>query len=104
MKTSPLFATVLLALGLVFAAVGCSTAPRLTASAPRRATTYALVVSVNGGQPPTDAQWAVLQKKLSAMLAARGLVLVTDPTYADKLIHVQYFPDADDPTRLSSAA
>jgi hypothetical protein len=98
MKRTSLLATALLALGFVFSTTGCATASRSTATAPKHTPTYALIVSVSGGLAPTDAQWATMQKKFADALEARGLVLVTDPTYADKLIQVLFVPDIDDPT------
>ncbi len=95
MKRTSLLATALLALGLIFAATGCSTL--FTPAAANRQITCALIVSVSGGGAPTDAQWATMQKNFAALLEARGLVLVTDPTFADKLIQVLFVPDAIDP-------
>ena len=100
MKRIQLIATALLALGVALLSNGCANLMRRQPaawSAPRPQT-YALVVSVNGNEAPTDVQWASLQKKFSAMLAAKDLTLLIDPTFADKLIHVQFYPDADDPT------
>ena len=70
MKRSTKLATALLALGLALATAGCSTYRRPAATA--RVPLYALVVSVNGGQPPTDAQFAALQKRFAASLATRN--------------------------------
>ncbi len=97
MKRTSLLATALLTLGLVFAQTGCSTFSKPSAAV-HHTPTYALIASVSGGQAPTDAQWATMQKKFAALLEARGLVLVTDPSHADKLIQVLFVPDLDDPT------
>ncbi|MBI5767487.1 MAG: hypothetical protein HZA93_06805 [Verrucomicrobia bacterium] len=97
MKRFPALIPLLLAAGLTAFLAGCANLQRPAPSA-SRPLTYALVVSVNGNEAPTDAQWAALQKKFSAMLAARGVALLIDPTFADRLIHVQFYPDADDPT------
>ena len=98
MKRTSLLATALLALGFVFLTTGCASFSSPPATAVRRPNTYALIVSVSGGQAPTDAQWATMQKKFGALLASRGLVLVTDPSQAEQLIQVLFVPDLDDPT------
>jgi hypothetical protein len=102
MKRTSLLATALLALGVVFATTGCATFGPSKAAAVKHNPTYALIVSVSGGQAPTDAQWATMQKKFGDLLANRGLVFVTDPTFADKLIQVLFVPDIDDPTTGTS--
>lgn len=102
MKRTSLLATALLALGVVFGTTGCSTLWTPKAAAVKHTPTYALIVSVSGGQTPTDAQWATLQKKFGDLLADRGMVFVTDPTFADKLIQVLFVPDIDDPSTGTS--
>lgn len=97
MKRTSLISSALIALGMVFASTGCSTLST-SAVAHKGPATYALIVSVSGGQAPTDAQWATMQKDFAALLASRGLVLVTDPTFADKLIQVLFVPDLTDPS------
>jgi hypothetical protein len=94
MKHSTLLALALA--GLAFVAAGCTTFRKPAAAS--RAPTFALVVSINGGQAPTDAQWAALQKRFAAALAANGYVLISDASLADNVIHVQFFPDPADPT------
>src|SRR4051812_44563238 len=70
MKRTSLIATALLALGLVFSTTGCSTFSRSSAMTTRKGPpTYALIVSVSGGQKPTDAQWATMQKNFDSLLA-----------------------------------
>ena len=102
MKRTTLLATAVLAASFAFAVTGCSTSPfGARSTAPRRASTYALVISVSG-QAPTDEQFAALMAKFSPAFAARNLVLVADAALADQLIYVQYFPDPIDPTSGSA--
>lgn len=96
MKHITLLATAVLLSGLVFAATGCALLRRPVAAKPP--VTYALVVSVSGGQSPTEAQWAELQRNFAGLLAARGCALVSEPTLADRIIYVEFTPNLYDPT------
>lgn len=97
MKRSTLLgATFLLAL----ATAGCTSriaGHSRSFNAPHRAPTYALAVTVHGGLQPTPAQWAAIQAKFAQELSWRGAVLVTDISLADKIIRVDFRPDAIDP-------
>jgi hypothetical protein len=86
---------------------GCNhaTSPRSgsIAAANPRAVTYALAVSVAGGLQPSPAQWASIQATFSRILAAEGLVLVTDLSLADRILRVDFLPDLTDPENRGQA-
>ncbi|MES2693952.1 MAG: hypothetical protein V4773_10800, partial [Verrucomicrobiota bacterium] len=89
----------LLALGTF--GTGCSltrqSSPPSAYQPTRRAKTFALAVTVQGGLQPTPAQWAAIQAKMSADLAARGMILVTDVALADAVIRIDFRPNPLDP-------
>lgn len=100
----------LVTLGVALAALGgCNhtSSPRPgsgpAAAANPRAVTYALAVSVAGGLQPTPAQWASIQATFARVLAAEGLVLVTDLSLADRILRIDFLPDLTDPENRGQA-
>src|SRR4051812_47179922 len=83
-------------LGCVGAALlGCAGVHRLPAHHP--SLTYAMAVTVNGGLQPTPAQWTAIQRVVAQELDAYGYVLVTDFSLADRILRIDFEPDAIDP-------
>jgi hypothetical protein len=106
MKSPRLLPVLTLGLALVTLG-GCqhATAPQpgSIAAANPRAVTYALSVSIAGGLQPSPAQWASIQATFSRILAAEGLVLVTDLTLADRILRIDFLPDLTDPENRGQA-
>lgn len=91
-----------LALVAALLSVGCANLSSLAGhspgySAPRRAPTYALAVTVHGALQPTPQQWASIQAKLADELAWRGAILVTDLALAERIIRLDFTPNPNDP-------
>ena len=72
--------------------------------APAPPVAYALSVTVNGGLHPTPSQWAAIQFTFSRLLAAQGLVLVSDVGLADRILRIDFTPDPEDPDNKGRAA
>jgi hypothetical protein len=92
MKSRSIFTLAALAFGLVISTSGCASL-RKPATVRQPAPTYALAVTVVGGQQPTAQQWADLRSRFGQVLAARGLVLVNDIGQASQVIMVELTPD-----------
>ena len=93
MKRSLLASIVVLSVALL--TNGCASLQKKTQVPRPRA--FALAVTVNGMLQPTPQQWALIQSKFSAALAARGWVLVNDISLADHILRVDFTPNPSDP-------
>jgi hypothetical protein len=101
MKTRPLFALVLLVVGVALGLSGCAQQPILGGShvpASRPAKTFALAVTLPDGSQPTPAQWAAVKTAFEQQLAAAGATLTDNISLADKIIRVVFTPAEDDPS------
>ena len=92
MKSRSILTVAALAVGLALITSGCASL-RKPAAVRQPAPTYALAVTVVGGQQPTAQQWADLRARFGQVLAARGLVLVNDIGQANQVIMVELTPD-----------
>lgn len=96
MKASFSITTFLLLLGVVLGASGCAQMGRQRALHHTR--TYAIAVSLPDGTQLTPEQWAFVKNTFEQSLAAQGGVLVADITDAERILRVEFVPDALDPT------
>lgn len=85
-----------LTLGFVLGTTGCASL-RKPVPAHSGPPTYALIVTMSDGQPPTAAQLAYVQDKFSQLMATRGMVFVPNVAQADQILRVEFIPDASDP-------
>lgn len=106
MKRRPHRLLALLTVALALGASGCvqTSAPvRRPVVQVTRPATYALSISVEGGLPPSPAQWAAIQATFARLLAREGITLVSDLSLADRILRIEFVPDPLDPENRGKA-